>query len=465
MNSDLWPLLAIAVATSTGVLGLRAVFREHFPLGWAGLLGYGYCLGTLLAVLLLWLTGLAAGHWQPGVTLILLGLLGLVFGGLGGGFFRRPLLPVRLSTALPSSGWKRGATATLIAALLLVTLLPLLQTLKMPLYPWDAWAAWAVKAKAWFGTNQPLSFVPIGDWLNQPSAVVYTNYAQDYPGLLPSIQLWSVMGMSEWQDGLAKIPWLACLVALLLAVYGGLRAQGGGIWLAALGVYFMASLPLLATHVVLAGYADLWIGTFLLLTMIALHRGFRDEDFKTLALGLLMALVMPFFKREGAIWCGLILAFLPLAWPGPGGQSARLWLRPPLLALGAVLAVLLAVLTWQGPQSLVWSLPFLGTFALGCGFDTWVWGLHLFSLDNWHLLWFGVPVTLLAGLTGLRHHPGVFFLSAFLGVGLGVVFLFFSCTDYWQFAISGTALDRILLQLAPLAIYQGLTLFRVEQGR
>ncbi|CAK0747757.1 membrane hypothetical protein [Gammaproteobacteria bacterium] len=349
-----------------------------------------------------------------------------------------------------------------VVALLLVTLLPLLQALKMPLYPWDAWAAWAVKAKAWLGTGQPLSFVSVNDWLKDPSATAYTNYAYGYPGLLPSIQLWSVVGLDAWQDGPGKLPWLACLVALLLAVYAGLRAQGAAVGLAGLGAYLVASLPLLATHVVLAGYADLWIGAFLLLSVIALHRGLLDAHFKTLGLGLLMALAMPFFKREGVIWCGLVLAFLPLAWPGFQGQQMRLWLRPPLVALGVVLVSLFILLTWQGPQAVIWSLPFLGSFALGCGFDPGVWGLHLFSLDNWHLLWFAVPVALLAGLTGLRHLPGVFFLTAFLGAGLGVVILFFSCTDYRQFAYSGTALDRILLQLAPLAVYQGLTLFQAS---
>src|SRR5690606_35915618 len=114
--------------------------------------------------------------------------------------------------------------------------------------------------------------------------------------------------LERWDDSLINLPWLLCAGALGLAFYGQLRYWRLTPLASLLGTYLLLSIPLLNTHIALAGYGDLWLATTYSLAGMALLPWLRTGDSRQGWLALLLALACPLLKREGLIW---ILPFLP----------------------------------------------------------------------------------------------------------------------------------------------------------
>ena len=95
-----------------------------------------------------------------------------------------------------------------------------------PLYPWDAWSQWATKARVWFELKSMVPFVGRPTPGSRPTARCYTDAAPHYPGTVPLLQVWSSVALGRWDDALVNLPWWCTGVALALAIYGFLRADG-----------------------------------------------------------------------------------------------------------------------------------------------------------------------------------------------------------------------------------------------
>src|SRR5699024_3645182 len=129
-----------------------------------------------------------------------------------------------------------------------------------------------------------------------------------YPKTVSLISLWVSLALERWDDSLINLPWLFCAIALGLAFYVQLRGWGFTLLASLLGTYLLFSLPLLNTHVALAGYADLWLATVYCLAGMAFLQWLRTGDSRQGGLALLLALACPLINREGLIW---MLTFLP----------------------------------------------------------------------------------------------------------------------------------------------------------
>src|SRR5690606_8403970 len=84
----------------------------------------------------------------------------------------------------------------------------------------------------------------------------------------------------------------------------------------------------------------------------------------------------------------------------------------------------------------------------------------LFLLPNFHLLWWLLPVGLLIGWRQRRFDRAASGLGLLLLLGLGFVGFLFFFTDAAAWAKNLTSLNRIVLQLAPVAILFLAALFR-----
>ncbi len=133
-----------------------------------------------------------------------------------------------------------------------------------PLFPWDATTHWATKARVWFEYNRIVPFVTKDAWWEIGGAGIFTDLHPHYPVAVPLLQVWMNLALGRWDESLMNLPWLLCLMALGSAFYGQLRALGLGPVLAIAFVYLLLSMPLLNTHVALAGYADIFSGRCLL---------------------------------------------------------------------------------------------------------------------------------------------------------------------------------------------------------
>lgn len=327
------------------------------------------------------------------------------------------------------------------------------EALLRPTFPWDAWAAWQVKSKAWFLADRALPFVAPADWLLATDPQVRTLPSWRYPDFLTWLQLWYASAAGGWIEPAVNLAWSGALSALALAAYGQSRRLGVPVWLAVALVWALVSLPLVETHVALAGYADLWLmAMFGVAAFAGLHWA-RTRDRADGLLALAATLCLPLIKLEGAVWAGVLIAVS--AW-----CCVPVRTRWGLAALAVALVVLLAVGGWAVP------LPGLGELRLGWGrielgavgtLDLY-WRpvgeavvAALFHLPNWHLLWYLLPVLMAWRWRRIGADPAAAWAARVLGVCLSLLFVLFFFTDASSWAVDYTSANRLFMQIVPAA--------------
>ncbi len=351
-------------------------------------------------------------------------------------------------------GWPQPALTTgqviLLSLLLLLVLLRSLIGMEeawlRPLFGWDAWLAWSNKARTWMLAGQALPFVDPDAWWAGDDRV-RTAYAWAYPELLAWIQVWLASAAGGWYEGAVNLAWPALWLALLVGCYGQWRGLGVTPFAAMLGVYAMASLPLLQVHSILAGYGDLWLATALVFGLLAWLRWRETGQRRQLLLTLVMAGLLPLLKHEGMIWAiglaGLILWTLLARWP-------RVYRA--LVVLAAMALVLLA--SWL--LDLAWFDTLSTLFASsGSAPSESVAAAILsgmYTQENWHLLWYLAPLILVWRWRLLVAHPGLAGLLLYLLGGLILIWVLFLCSGAGVWAQTYTAINRIVLQLVPAIV-------------
>jgi len=347
----------------------------------ASVAGYGYFVGVFLLTTwmrLLSATGIGFGRISIAAPLALLAMLA-IYRARGA---RSPLARfaafARSVLQPPLPLWQRIVWLVLLAFMGLRLSTLAVEVAVRPLYPWDAWTRWATKARVWYEFGRMMPFLPGSSWLAAPSGA-YFDASPASPATIPLLQAWSAIALGRWDDSATNWPWLLMLVALALAIYGMLRDRGLPPLGALTGAYLVASLPLLDTHVALAGYADLMLAGTYTLASLALARWASTRDLRDGAIAVGLALGCPFIEASGSIWAStLIPAAIVASWPRPGLKVAASIFGTAVLALAVLardtplLPGLTLHLTYQAPwRSLTDAL---------------------FLQDNWHLLWYGALV-------------------------------------------------------------------------
>src|SRR5450432_932001 len=323
-------LLAWLLPLATGA-GAYAALNPRRESGWgAATLGYGSVFGLLLAAAATALfartdTAHALQHAGPWLA-----VLAVMVSFLG--WWRGRGLPRRaaLEHLQILDKWKITFVTAAIVSLAWRSWIALREILLRPTFPWDAWDAWAVKSKTWFLLGHYVPFVSMPDWLLHQATAQYTGTAWSYPATLGWMQIWFASAAGSWIEPLVNLPWFGLWVGLLLAHYGQWRALGVKPVLALVFVYLLGSLPLLTTHVALAGYADLWLATLFGLAVLAWLRWLEQGDRNQLVLALICAASLPLLKLEGAVW---LLLFASVVGFGLLPQGGRRFIIAAVLAL------------------------------------------------------------------------------------------------------------------------------------
>jgi len=437
---------------SAGV-AVYLAFNPQRVAGWKiGATGYGFFLGMLL-------TGMATSvvartettqAWKYAGGCLLLVLI-----------FAAPVAWRRrmAATPLPSASiarWMHVPLGILIASLVFRGWIVAREIWLRPLYPWDAWSAWAVKPKVWFLLGHYVPFVSPGDWLRAWHENVHTEVAWHYPNALAWIEVWFASAADGWVEPLINLPWLGLWVALLLGHYGQWRALGLDRTRALLCIYALGSLPLLTVHAALAGYADLWVAAAFGFSVLSWVRWLRWRDRGQLCTALICAVVLPWLKMEGWIWATCLLGAigfgtLPRRWQSWLGTSAAV-LFVALFPLGGLrfLCLHAGVQTADGSA----AIPAIGPLALLLKLQ-WRSGAltstveTLFAQPNWNLLWWLAPAVLAWRWRELVAHDWLRLPALLLGVCSASLLVLFFFTDASVWAQSYTAINRLVLQLAP----------------
>ena len=449
-------LLAWLLPLAAGSAVWLALSPARGP-GWiAATLGYGIVFGLLLAA---GATALFA-HADTAHALLHAAPWLAVFAGAAGivAWRRARGLPRRNGMAHSQiiNKWKIALLAAAIVSLAWRSWIALREILLRPTFPWDAWDAWAVKSKTWFLLGHYAPFVSMHDWLLHPTTPDYTGPAWSYPAALGWIQVWFASAAGGWIEPLINLPWFALWLGLLLGHYGQWRALGLSRMRAMAFVYFLGSLPLLITHVALAGYADLWLASVFGFGVLAWLRWVERRERAQLAIAAICALLLPLLKLEGAVWLLLlagVAGFGLLPWRGRRYIAAAVLAVMVLgIAIGK-LALPLFGLGWVdiGMHSI--DVPVIGKLAVawhGAAFNGILYSL--FAQPNWHLLWWLAPVIVIWRWRELRTNHSLRLFGSLLLAGIGFLLFLFLFTDAARWAESYTAINRLVMHIVPAVV-------------
>lgn len=422
-----------------GIVCLRARWLQPGSMAWPTILGYGYLAGALATTLvmrLLDLLGVRLGF--PSVALALVILIALGFWMSRGVPWRKP------GDASQLAGWRKFAYVVLLV-LVTARLAGLgLEVLWQPLFPWDAWSQWATKARVWVEMGSMAPFVPPDIWLQTNG--VFTDRASHYPPAIPLLQAWTVFGLGRWDDALMNLPWLMAGIALALAFYGQARQWGVSPVFAMMFTYFLLSLPMLDTHIALAGYADLFLAATYGMAAFAFFHWVRSREVWQGAMALLLGAGCILIKQPGIGWA---LTFIPALWVALAPRQGLIGVAVFSLA-GLAVALFFGV---NGFNLLGYSLKF--TYV-----PVWapLWS-NLMVQDNWHLLFYLAAAALLLSLPRL-FAPAYRAMTLVVAFALAFVFSIFFFTHVSMWVTDQTVVNRAILHLVPMLLFYVMVLLQ-----
>lgn len=417
-------------------------------------IGAGWLIGIFIAAGCARLTARAAtahAFEQAWPWFVAIGALGWIVA-----FARRRALPAYVAPAERVSTIGLRIFWCLLLAWIVMRLLSIGDEAALrPVFPWDAWSAWSTKPKAWFLAGHFEPYVSMLDWLQHPHDALRTAAAWKYPELLAWIELWFASAAHVWNEPLVDLAWCGALCAFALAAYGYWRGLGLSARLALVLVYALVSLPLIDAHVALAGYADLWLAIALGLVSLAWTRWLIRRERSQWILAVALALCLPAIKLEGMIW---LLAFAAVALVDLVPRHRR-W----MIAAGGV--VFGCILLIAGAGSIVVTgnridIASLGSFALGWHGVGGALVASLFTLPNWHLLWYVLPVLLVLRRRRFREDRAARLLGVMLLLDFAFLFVLFFLTNASAWAQDFTSANRLILQLVPSVFVLAAVLLR-----
>lgn len=403
-------------------------------------LGYGVLVGWLL--LTLWMRAVSAvgapfGWASIGAPLIVVTAALLAFAARAGRLRISDARTILIGLLHPAmGGWRRVMWTAIIAWLAWRFALLAAEIAWRPLYPWDAWTQWATKARVWYELGHIVPFVRADEWL--AGVPGYYDVAPQYPATVPLLQVWTSISLGRWDDAAMNWPWLFILIALVFIVYGSLRDADITPLGVLVGSYLVASLPLIDTHVALAGYADLPMAAAYTGAALALHRWTRSRDSRDAGMALFLAFCCVLIKTPGIAWA---LTLLFGAWVA---LFPRRGMRTVLIAFAITALVLLALALNE--------TVILG-YRLNVDFEPqWRSLAEAYLLfGNWNLMWYAVIALALLGWRRLKE-PRLAPLAVVIGAGLAFLFVVFGFTNAAAWVADQTTVNRATLHLAPLLV-------------
>jgi hypothetical protein len=338
----------------------------------------------------------------------------------------------------------------------------IIEVFNQPVYPWDAWETWVYRAKAWFLSGGAAEFVQGAQWYVSRSPDLYSVTAAEYPPLPSVVPYWAALSLGRWSETLVNIPVILAATAMGLALFGQCRESGSNPLASMIAVYLLFSIPLIGTHVALAGYADIWMAGYAGLGFIAIMRGASDGHRYQGALGLAMIALAILVKNEAVVWflaALLMQALVLFAW------------RTNLLIASAVLATLLIAyfsgvthvdLPLLGGFGVVdgrLQIPFVGSFALQVHDVRHAYWDNFFSMGNWNLLWLLMSASLLVAVVGGKPHPNAARRAAtiFVLIFSATQIFIFGFTDQGVWADTYTAINRLPIHFVPALIFAAIS--------
>lgn len=413
---------------SVAMLGHRQKFSLFH------ILGLGYLLGLFCLAILLW--GLSA--WGIGITFAKTAVISLAISlTLLTYSFRNRKVHFRPSIAQPFD-WQ---TSTLLFLFLCYLCMLAYFAVLKPTYSWDAIGHWAYQAKFWHETGYPnVQEFTIGTPGPIISLIIYW-------GMVCSANSESTVWHSAW----AFIPIISLI--LLSATSANTPNQRRAFIVIS---FLLASTPLVTTHTLLAGYADLWLAYGILALNINIFFLLQEKSLGALLVTVLLAVCCVMTKKSGLIYVLIcLLHWLAYFFTCLTTQQNQLWLTRIYLLSILILPILLWLISAMeinhgGVDVAIANFPrvviqphnstpyFIESLFLGMN---WNLAFYLF-LPALYYRYFRKNA---APLTGIDVLP-----MASLGIGTFLLALTSSTDLYFEWSANATSLNRLIMSLFPL---------------
>lgn len=347
----------------------------------------------------------------------------------------------------------------------LSTLLIYFNGAHLPNIAWDSWAVWEGRANQWINHGLHTNIMASQAWL--VSADSLYNKSANYPeGLSLIYFVPKLFFKTAFQT--THFLYLFAYGLTVLMLQNHIRKLGATFSLQLLLVLIAFTLPLMSNHLMITGYADIWIAMILVLVILS-YIDFSTQPTKA-ALFTLSGYVclLPMFKLEGWVWLMLLLIAHLVSLVK---ESKRL--KAILLSLFTVffIATIIGVDLSTPLGQIIISSERINIFSLidsQIEFNN-ISGLlmsGLFWQNNWSLIWLGLPFLLVSFIKVKQDKTSNTIHLFFTLSILSFLFLFYF-TKASQWAEDFTAVNRIVLQLTPcylLLLFRMLTQFQLANN-
>ena len=450
-----------ALATSVllpWVLGCTWVYfliRKSGRYNYFIVLGHGYLIGLILTTFIIRANSVfevALSFWSIALPMVALSLIGCL------GIAMSKHTVSKSVNSRPSQGWEKLLiTAFLILIFYRVYTLANEMMLR-PLFAWDSWMNWAPKAIVWHNFSELIVFDRPYAWPSDPEKYTLGNWkAWKYPPTVPLIQLWSMFCLGISKHPAVYLPWLVLLLSLGIALYGHLRLARSSALLASMAVYLLFSLPYLNTHVVLAGYADIWLSAAFGLAVFALAEWGENRHWSYGVLIIMLALGATQLKIPGIV-IGAIIAIVLLT---PRNIKLRR-LLPVIFILCITFLFFIANMGISIDLSSLGRievtneslhLPYFGSYPILFHNVSNKIFESLFLSANWHFLWYLFVIIIAVKVKrGALAKPLSNELLAISLVMAFIAFVFYF-TNHFNGAVHFQTLNRAILYLVPAIVF------------
>lgn len=305
----------------------------------------------------------------------------------------------------------------------------ILQALLRPIIGWDVIASWYIGGKAFY----------LDGYIN-PEYIKYVNY--DYPPLVGLFLSFIFTLLGKVEDNITLLTFTAFYISLLISFYAYIR------YYLSRSQSLLFTFLLASTQVILrqagrfeGGHADLLLAYYFFIAFMLLPKYIKKP---TLSTGILINIFLAagsLIKNEGITFL-LIIQFIFLVLVLKAKKYSHLFL---------ILIGFLPLLSWQFYKQINY-LP--GSYLRGSSIHleripTIIYevGLEFLNLSRWNFLWLAFILTLIFYFRSKKYR-----LFIFIVLGQLFMYLFiYIITPLDYVGQLRSSLDRLLLQLAPIA--------------
>ncbi len=322
----------------------------------------------------------------------------------------------------------------------------------LPEMAWDSWMVWIGKANQWLHHGLATPLYRFDEWVGNADGIY--NASAHYPEALPLLYLFpKLLGWNGYET--LMVFQLITFAMMTLLLVSRLERKGAPWFLQLLLIVVIYTTPLLNNHLMITGYADIWMAMYIVLILLTLI-DYHEKGDLGVGITLLCYLAMlPMLKLEGWVWLLLfIVAHLLVTLANHPHRYKFLIIFSVFIGLlwilgGVHLNLPMGNIIINSEKIEILTLIDANIAFNNISKEIWV---GFVAQNNWSLLWLGLPFLLVSFFVN-KHNKASQVAHVFFILALMCFLFLFYFTEASQWAKDLTAMNRVVLQLVPCYIF------------